>query len=53
MWSESPMTITEINKMTLQRKPRKKFAEDVRLRAHGSGGRNPPTIPPVPVYSLT
>jgi hypothetical protein len=41
----------EIDKKTLNKKPRKKFAEDGRLRAYGSGGRKTPTIS-VPVYSL-
>jgi len=45
----------EIDKTTLHKKPRKKFAEDGRLRAYGSGGRKPPTISvsPVSVPSLT
>jgi hypothetical protein len=34
----------EIDKTTLHKKPRKKFAEDGRLRAYGSGRRKPPTI---------
>jgi hypothetical protein len=44
----------EIDTTTLHKKPRKKFAEDGRLRAYGSGGRKPPTISPTaPVYSLS
>jgi len=34
------------------KKPRKKFAEDGRLKAYGSGGRKPPTISATPVYSV-
>jgi hypothetical protein len=34
----------KIGKKTLRKKPRKKFAEDGRLRAYGSGGRKPSTI---------
>jgi hypothetical protein len=45
----------EIDKTTLHKKPRKKFAEDGRLNAYGAGGRKPPTISvsPVSVPSLT
>jgi hypothetical protein len=45
----------EIDKTTLHKKPRKKFAEDGRLNANGAGGRKPPTISvsPVSVPSLT
>jgi len=45
----------EIDKSTLHKKPRKKFAEDVRLNAYGAGGRKPPTVSvsPVSVPSLT
>jgi hypothetical protein len=34
----------EIDKTTLHKKPRKKYAEDGRLNAYGAGGRKPPTI---------
>jgi hypothetical protein len=45
----------EIDKTTLHKKPRKKFAEDRRLNAYGAGGRKPPTISvsPVSIPSLT
>jgi hypothetical protein len=42
----------EIDKTTLHKKPRKKFAEDGRLKAYGSGGRNEP-CPSVPLPKLT
>jgi len=43
----------EIDTTNLHKKPRKKFAEDGRLRAYGSGGRKPPTISTIiPVHSL-
>ena len=43
----------EIDKTTLHKKPRKKYAEDGRLNAYG--GRKSPTIsvPPVSVTTLT
>jgi hypothetical protein len=45
----------EIDKTTLHKKSRKKFAEDGRLNAYGARGRQPPTISvsPVSVPSLT
>jgi hypothetical protein len=38
----------EIDTSTLHRKPRKKFADDGRLRAWGSGGRKPRIEPALP-----
>jgi len=39
----------EIDKSTLHKKPRKKYAQDGRLNAYGAGGRKPPTISVSPV----
>jgi site-specific DNA recombinase len=43
----------KIDTTTLHTKPRKKFAEDARLREYGSGGRKPPTVSPVPACSVS
>jgi hypothetical protein len=43
----------EIDRTTLHKKPRKKFTEDGRLKAFGSGGRTEPTVSTAaPVYAL-
>jgi len=45
-----PFCITgEIDTSKLHRRPRKKFAEDGRLKAWGSGGRKPVPVTPSPV----
>ena len=44
----------EIDKTRLHKKPRKKYAEDGRLKAYGAGDRKPPTISVSPVsFSLS
>ena len=42
----------EIDKTTLHRKPRKKFAEHGRLNAYGAGGRKVPTFSVSPASSV-
>jgi hypothetical protein len=48
-----PFCITgEIDTTKLHRRPRRKFAEDGRLKAWGSGGRKPIPATPSPVESV-